>query len=69
MPSGTVKWFNPDKGYGYIRPDDSDRAVIVRIAEVELAGWSRLSENQRIGYDLQPGYGTVEAVRLKSLSH
>jgi CspA family cold shock protein len=67
MPTGTVKWFDPEKGYGFIQPDNSDREIIVRVAEVNSAGLRRLAERQRISYEVGTGYGTIQAVNLKAL--
>jgi cold shock protein len=67
MPTGTVKWFDPQKGYGFIQPDDSEREVIVHAAEVNSAGLRRLAERQRLAYDVQTGYGSIQAVNLRAL--
>jgi CspA family cold shock protein len=66
MPSGTVKWFDMKKGYGYIQPDNAERDVKVNLLDVTASGWTQLSECQRLDYDLQPGYGTTIAVNLRS---
>ena len=55
MPTGTVKWFNPTKGYGFIAPDDGSKDVFVHISSVERAGLPTLREGQKIKYDLVPG--------------
>jgi CspA family cold shock protein len=55
MPTGTVKWFNSTKGYGFIAPDDGGKDVFVHISAVERAGLKGLSDNQKIGYELQSG--------------
>lgn len=68
MPSGSVKWFDPKKGYGYIQPDDAERDVRVNLSDVTAAGMVPLSERQRLAYDLQPGYGITIAVNLRSPS-
>jgi CspA family cold shock protein len=67
MPTGTVKWFDPQKGYGFIQPDDSEREVMVRAAQVDAAGLRRLAERQRLAFDVETGYGTIQAVNLRSL--
>ena len=67
MPTGTVKWFDPQKGYGYIQPDNSERDIIVRAAEVTSAGMRRLAERQRLSYEVETGYGSIQAVNLKAL--
>jgi CspA family cold shock protein len=51
---GTVKWFNPEKGYGFIKPDEGGSDVFVHITAVEKAGYSGLAEGARISYELLP---------------
>jgi CspA family cold shock protein len=55
MPVGTVKWFNPVKGYGFITPESGERDAFVHISAVERAGLSSLREGQKIEYELVPG--------------
>ena len=55
MPTGTVKWFNPIKGFGFIKPDEVGADAFVHISAVERAGLSGLNEGQRVNYELQPG--------------
>ena len=55
MPTGTVKWFNPTKGYGFITPDEGGSDAFVHISAVERAGLPNLVEGQRVNYELQPG--------------
>ena len=55
MATGKVKWFNPDKGYGFIEPEDGSKDVFVHISAVERAGFRSLSEGQRVEYELVPG--------------
>jgi CspA family cold shock protein len=55
MTKGTVKWFNPVKGYGFISPDDNSNDAFVHISAVERAGLTGLNEGQQIEYELQPG--------------
>jgi CspA family cold shock protein len=55
MAKGTVKWFNPTKGFGFIEPDDGSKDAFVHISAVERAGLSELSEGQQVTYDLTPG--------------
>jgi cold shock protein len=52
MSQGTVKWFNVQKGYGFIQPDDGSKDVFVHISAVERAGMQDLSEGQKIAYDI-----------------
>ncbi|MBL4864605.1 MAG: cold-shock protein [Rhodobiaceae bacterium] len=68
MATGTVKWFNPTKGYGFIQPDDGDKDVFVHVSAVEQAGLSAIDENQKISYELETGRnGKTSAVELKLL--
>ena len=67
MPNfkGTVKWFNPTKGYGFIKPAGSDKGVFVHISAVERAGLTTLNENQTVEYDLVENRGKTSAENLK----
>lgn len=53
MPTGTVKWFNSSKGFGFIQPEDGGADVFVHISAVERAGIGHLTEGQKISYDVQ----------------
>jgi cold shock protein len=67
MPVGTVKWFNPTKGYGFIQPDDGSKDVFVHISAVERSGIGNLQEGQKLSFDLERGQqGKTSAVNLKS---
>ena len=55
MSNGTVKWFDPVKGYGFILPDNGDKDDFVHISAVERAGLTTLREGQKVSYELQPG--------------
>ena len=55
MPTGTVKWFNATKGYGFIAPDDGSKDAFVHVSGVERAGLGTLREGQRLRYELRPG--------------
>lgn len=55
MARGFVKWFNPEKGYGFIRPEDGSADVFVHISAVEKAGYKTLAEGSRVNYELAPG--------------
>ena len=55
MPVGTVKWFNPNKGFGFIEPEDGSKDAFVHISAVERAGMSTLREGQKVEYELVPG--------------
>jgi cold shock protein len=65
MSTGTVKWFNPTKGYGFITPEDGSTDVFVHISAVERAGLTTLNENQVIEYDLVENRGKTSAENLK----
>jgi CspA family cold shock protein len=67
MATGTVKWFNPAKGYGFIMPEDGSKDVFVHISAVERSGLGSLREGQKLSYDLERGQqGKVSAVNLKN---
>ena len=55
MPTGTVKWFNATKGYGFIEPDEGGNDVFVHISAVQKAGMDSLNEGQKVSYELEPG--------------
>ena len=55
MATGTVKWFNTTKGYGFIAPDDGGKDIFVYISAVERAGLKSLNDNQKVSYELQSG--------------
>ncbi len=55
MATGTVKWFNPAKGYGFIEPEDGSNDLFVHSSAVERAGLTSLREGQKVSYELQPG--------------
>ena len=61
MATGTVKWFNPAKGYGFIEPEDGSNDAFVHISAVERAGLTTLNEGQKIEYELVPGQGDKSA--------
>jgi CspA family cold shock protein len=68
MATGTVKWFNPQKGYGFIEPSDGGKDAFVHISAVEQAGLSTLREGQKVEYELVPGRnGRASAENLVAL--
>ena len=68
MPSGTVKWFNTAKGFGFIAPEEGGSDVFVHISAVERSGLTGLADNQKVTYELQSGRdGRESAVDLALL--
>jgi cold shock protein len=65
MPTGTVKWFNPTKGYGFIQPRGGGNDVFVHISAVERAGLSNLNDGQAIEFELASNRGKTSAENLK----
>ena len=65
MKNCTVKWFNPTKGYGFIKTEDGTRDVFVHITEVERAGIANLAEGQKVTFELATTKGKTAAVNLK----
>ncbi len=65
MANGTVKWFNPNKGYGFIQPDDGSKDVFVHITAVEQAGLKNLNEGQKISFEIVTQKGKPSAANLK----
>ena len=55
MPTGTVKWFNATKGFGFIAPEDGSKDVFVHISAIERAGLGTPREGQRVNYEVRPG--------------
>ncbi|WP_411289018.1 cold-shock protein [Phenylobacterium sp.] len=66
MTTGTVKWFNSTKGFGFIEPEDGGKDVFVHISAVEKAGLSSLNEGQRVSFELTEERGKTAAVNLKA---
>jgi len=66
MATGTVKWFNPVKGYGFIQPSDGGRDVFVHISAVERAGLGSLTEGQRVSFEVTTERGKQAATNLKA---
>ncbi len=67
MANGTVKWFNAQKGFGFIQPEDGGKDVFVHISAVERAGLSGLNDGQKVSYDEQSERGKTAAGNLKVL--
>ena len=67
MPIGTVKFFNTDKGFGFIAPEDGGDDSFVHISAVQAAGMRTLEKDQRVSYDLETGRnGKVSAINLRT---
>jgi len=73
MPEGTVKWFNSQKGFGFIQPTDGSKDVFVHISTVERAGMNGLGEGQKVAFDLvtdrRTGKSSAANFKLFSWSH
>ena len=65
MATGTVKWFNATKGYGFIQPDNGSKDVFVHISAVERAGLNSLNEGAKVTFDVVPNKGKESAENLK----
>jgi CspA family cold shock protein len=68
MANGTVKWFNPTKGYGFIAPEQGGADVFVHISALERAGVDSLNEGQKVSYELATNKGKTSAANLKLLA-
>ena len=66
VATGTVKWFNPTKGYGFIQPQSGGKDVFVHISAVERAGLSSLNEGQRVEFEIEENPGKSSAVNLRA---
>jgi len=67
MSSGTVKWFNAQKGYGFIQPDDGSKDIFVHVSAVERSDIGNLYEGQKLSYEIEQGQqGKSSAVALKA---
>lgn len=66
MPTGTVKFFNTTKGYGFIQPEDGSKDVFVHVSAVQAAGMQTLREGQRISFEITTERGKTAATNLKS---
>tara|TARA_X000001036_G_scaffold428175_1_gene457644 strand:+ start:701 stop:904 length:204 start_codon:yes stop_codon:yes gene_type:complete len=65
MAIGSVKWFNPSKGYGFIAPEDGSKDVFVHISAVERAGLSGLNDGQKVSYELATDKGKTSAANIQ----
>jgi CspA family cold shock protein len=67
MAQGTVKWFNADKGYGFIAPDDGSGDVFVHFSAIEANGYRSLEENQKVEYSVTQGPKGPQAAQVRAL--
>jgi cold shock protein len=67
MAQGTVKWFNGDKGFGFITPDDGAKDLFVHFSEIQGAGYRTLEENQRVQYEVAQGAKGLQAVGVTAV--
>jgi CspA family cold shock protein len=67
MAQGTVKWFNGDKGFGFITPDDQAKDVFVHFSEIRGSGFRTLEENQRVQFDVEQGPKGPQAVGVTAI--
>ncbi|MSO53761.1 MAG: cold-shock protein [Rhodospirillales bacterium] len=69
MATGTVKWFNPTKGFGFIAPEDGSKDVFVHVSAVERAGLRTLAEGQKVNFEVKPGRdGRTAAENIKVIA-
>ncbi len=66
MATGTVKWFNPGKGFGFIAPSDGSKDVFVHISAVDRSGLGTLTEGQKVSFDVVSERGKTAAANLKA---
>jgi CspA family cold shock protein len=67
MAQGTVKWFNPDKGFGFIAPDDGSADVFVHYSAIESNGYRSLAENQKVEYTTRQGPKGLQAEQVRAV--
>lgn len=67
MTQGTVKWFNPDKGFGFIAPDDGTADVFVHYSAIDMGGYRSLTEDQRVEYTTRQGPKGLQADQVRAL--
>ena len=67
MATGTVKWFNSEKGFGFIAPDDGSADVFAHYSAIEAKGYRSLEENQRVEYEVTPGQKGPQAANIRAI--
>ena len=67
MATGTVKWFNADKGFGFIAPDDGGEDVFAHFTAIESSGYRSLNENQKVEFDVEQGQKGLQAANIRPL--
>lgn len=67
MASGTVKWFNPEKGYGFITPDEGGKDLFVHYSAIQADGFKTLNEGQRVEFEVTQGQKGPQAVNVRPL--
>lgn len=67
MATGTVKWFNADKGYGFIAPDDGSEDVFAHFSAIQTSGYRTLNEEQKVEYDVEQGQKGLQAANIRPL--
>ena len=68
MATGTVKWFNNAKGYGFVTPDQGDQDIFIHFSAIVMDGYKTLKEGQKVQFDLQEGPKGLHAANLQSIS-
>ena len=68
MPTGTVKWFNAEKGFGFIAPDDGSADVFAHYSAIESRGYRSLEENQRVEFEVVAGAKGPQAANIRALA-
>ncbi|AWB92651.1 MULTISPECIES: cold-shock protein [Aeromicrobium] len=67
MATGTVKWFNADKGFGFIAPDDGSEDVFAHFSAIQTSGYRSLNENQKVEFDVEQGQKGLQAANIRPL--
>ncbi|MGJ9423442.1 transcription antiterminator/RNA stability regulator CspE [Aeromicrobium sp. CF3.5] len=67
MATGTVKWFNADKGFGFIAPDDGSEDVFAHFTAIQASGYRSLNENQKVEFDVEQGQKGLQAANIRPI--